>query len=217
MLANLIVPVLNRYDLLNRMIKSIDYPINRLLLIDNGCQYEVGDWPGNEYVQNWYLMSMPSNLGVAASWNLGIKLLPHDHVWTFASNDMWFRPGDLERLSEASRGSLTLSQYYPYWHTFAIGEDVVNRVGLFDERFYPAYFEDNDFKRRVQFAGFPIASLDVAPGHDNSSTLNSDPRFQARNAETFNRNQMLYSRKVAGMDMSFSWSLESRRLGEWLR
>jgi len=33
-------------------------------------------------------LHMPSNLGVADSWNLGIKSFPHDDRWFFASNDM---------------------------------------------------------------------------------------------------------------------------------
>ena len=216
MIPNLIVPVLNRYDLLQRMLDSIDYPIANLLVIDNNPD-SAARTEKPESVERMRWLHLPSNLGVAASWNLGIKLFPHDSMWTFASNDMWFRPGDLERLSQASSGSLTLSQYAPHWHTFAVGETVVGRVGLFDERFYPAYCEDNDFERRVQFAGLPITRLDVAPGHDNSSTLKSDKRFQEKNAETFRRNVMLYKQKSAGMDMGFSWSLKSRRAGEWLR
>jgi GT2 family glycosyltransferase len=216
MLPNLTVPVLNRYDLLERMFESLDYDIQHLLVIDNNPDSR-GQATKPDCVERMTWLHMPSNLGVADSWNLAIKSFPHDDRWFFASNDMWYRPGDLERLSEATTDALTLSQHYPYFHTFAVGEAVIDRVGLFDARFYPAFFEDTDFKRRVELAGLPILTLDVAPGHDNSSTLHSDPRFQARNADTFNRNQMLYSRKVAGMDTSFSWSLESRRLGEWLR
>ena len=216
MIPNLTIPVLNRYDLLDRMMQSIDYPVKHLLVIDNNPHSHQRIKPPR-WVNQMSWLHLPSNLGVAASWNLGIKLFPHDPVWTFASNDMWFRPGDLERLSEAHSGSLTLSQYAPHFHTFAIGENVVSRVGLFDECFYPAYFEDNDMMRRVQFAGLPIVRVDVAPGHDNSSTLYSDPRFTGRNAETFQRNQKLFAHKSAAGDMGFSWSLQSRRLGEWLR
>lgn len=43
MLENLIVPVLNRYDLLERMIASIDYPIKHLLIIDNGASAVLED------------------------------------------------------------------------------------------------------------------------------------------------------------------------------
>jgi len=216
LIANLIVPVLNRYDLLRRMLESIDYPIRDLLIIDNN-PHSSGQEQKPEPVGRMRWLHLPSNLGVAGSWNFGVKLFPHDPVWTFASNDMWFRPGDLELLSTASSDALTLSQHVPHWHTFAVGEAVVDRVGLFDERFYPAYCEDNDFERRVQFAGLPITRLDVAPGHDNSSTLKSDKRFQEKNAETFRRNVLLYKQKSAGMDMGFSWSLKSRRAGEWLR
>ncbi len=217
MIPNLMVPVLNRYDLLRRMLQSIDFPIRDLLIIDNGGKFEDVFEKGELPVKNLRVLMLPSNLGVAGSWNLGVKLFPHDPVWTFASNDMWFRPGDLELLSTASWDALTLSQHVPHWHTFAVGEAVIDRVGLFDERFYPAYCEDNDFERRVQFAGLPITRLDVAPGHDNSSTLKSDKRFQEKNAETFRRNVMLYKQKSARMDMGFSWSLKSRRAGEWLR
>jgi len=38
-IPNLIVPVLNRYDLLRRMLQSIDFPIRDLLIIDNGGKF----------------------------------------------------------------------------------------------------------------------------------------------------------------------------------
>lgn len=215
MLANLIVPVLNRYDLLNRMLSTIDYPIFHLLIIDNGGKLQLNQKP--QHVENMTVLNMPSNLGVAASWNLGIKLFPHDDRWFFTSNDMWYQPGDLQIMQqEATRDALTLSTHFPYFHTFAIGEAVVHDVGLFDECFYPAYFEDSDYLRRCQLADVPIRSLDVGRGHDNSSTLNSDNRFQGRNHETFQRNQQLFTRKSAAVDRGWSWTLESRRRGEWL-
>ena len=83
MLPNLIVPVLNRYDLLQRMLDSIDFPVRDMLIIDNGGELDTVAFP--KPVLNSHVLSMPSNLGVAGSWNLGIKLFPHDSVWTFAS------------------------------------------------------------------------------------------------------------------------------------
>ena len=216
MIPNLIVPVLNRYDLLKRMLASIDYPIRTLLIIDNNPDSR-GMAKKPDTVDDMRWLHMPSNLGVAMSWNLGIKLFPHDDRWTFASNDMYYRPGDLERLSEASSGALTLSDHYPHFHTWAVGEFVINRVGLFDERFVPAFFEDSDFLRRVQTAGLPVRRLDVAPAHDNSSTLHSNPKFQERNQDTFKRNGMLFKRKSAAQDMGWTWTLKDARAGDWLR
>lgn len=217
MLSNLIVPVLNRYDLLNRMLASIDYPIRDLVIIDNGGQFEhLFGRPELEHVDRLTLLTLPSNLGVAASWNLGIKILPHDRVWHFGSNDVVYRPGALEMLSEATEGSLTLSTAFPLWHTFAIGERVIEAVGLFDERFYPAYFEDNDMEHRVKMAGLPVTHLPIDTLHDNSSTLHSNPTFSEHNQRTFLANERLFRQKVAGLDGGWSWSLKRRRAGEWL-
>jgi GT2 family glycosyltransferase len=217
MIPNLIVPVLNRYDLLRRMLASLDYPIRDLLIVDNGGKFEDLFAKDELPVKNLRVFNLPSNLGVAASWNLGIKLFPHDPVWTFASNDVVFEPGALSMLSTASNGSLTLSDRPPYWQTFAVGEDLVDRVGLFDERFYPAYFEDNDFERRVKLAGFPVTKLSLKVRHDNSSTLKADPKLQEANSRTFVRNKKLYMRKELVGDNGWSWTLADRRAGEWLR
>ena len=218
MIDNLIVPVLNRYDLLNRMLLSIDYPIRNLLIVDNGGAYEdLFGRPELESVESVWILTMPANLGVAGSWNLGIKSFPHAKVWTFASNDIIYRAGALKTLSTASWSSLTLSQGFPHWHTFAVGEAVVDAVGLFDERFAPAYFEDNDYLRRVQTAGKPVTKLPIDVAHDNSSTLNSNPKFQAKNQETFKRNLMLHKQKSAAQEMGWSWTLRDTRAGDWLR
>lgn len=217
MIPNLIVPVLNRYDLLHKMLESIDYPVRDLLIIDNGNELGGRLTFKNKHVWSVTVLSLPSNLGVAASWNLGIKLFPHDDRWTFGSNDVVYQPGGLEMLSTATGGSLTLSQDAPHFHTFAVGEDVVKAVGLFDERFYPAFFEDNDFQRRCQLAGVPVVRLPVNATHANSSTLKSEPRYQRRNTETFATNRKLFLNKSAGGNVGWSWTLESRRLGDWSR
>ena len=126
MLPNLIVPVLNRYDLLRRMFQSIHYPIRDLIIIDNGGEFY--DVLHSEFVENVRVLNLPSNLGVAASWNLGIKLFPHDDRWFFASNDIVYLPGALERLSEARRDEITLSDMFPFWHTFSAGVEPLRSV-----------------------------------------------------------------------------------------
>ena len=84
MVPCIIIPVLNRYDLLERAIKSIDYPVAELLIIDNGGQSTLHDYPwfsDRRHVKNYRVWSMPTNLGVAPSWNLGIKATPHAPGW----------------------------------------------------------------------------------------------------------------------------------------
>lgn len=214
MLPNLIVPVLNRYDLLRRMFQSIDYPIRDLIIVDNGGEFY--DVLHSEFVENVHVLNLPSNLGVAASWNLGIKLLPHDDRWFFASNDMVYLPGALQSLSEARRDEITLADVFPFWHTFCVGEEVVKRVGLFDEALYPAYFEDNDYERRAKHAGVNIRSAFVLTEHENSSTINSDSELRRNNQASYMSNSVYYNNKMATNDYGQgAWSLERRRRNAW--
>jgi GT2 family glycosyltransferase len=217
-IENLIVPVLNRYDLLQRMLSSLDYPIAHLLIIDNGASavehsFEL-DVP--ECVEHTTYLPMPANLGVAASWNLGIKSFPYAERWFFGSNDVEFHPGALERLCEARSDEITLSRVFPYWQAFCVGYEAVKRVGLFDEGFFPAYFEDTDYLRRAQHFDVPITKMDIPSHHDNSSTIKSGPGLMDQNARTFSNNSSYHQEKMRTSDYSAGgWDVYRRRLNGW--
>ena len=72
MIPVLIIPILNRYDLLDESLSSIDYPIGDILIINNGKE----NYIPKEKDLNIRVLNLPSNLGVSGSWNLGIKLFP---------------------------------------------------------------------------------------------------------------------------------------------
>jgi GT2 family glycosyltransferase len=213
MLENLIVPVLNRYDLLQRMLDSVDVPVQHLLIIDNGLGTDTLEL-SDRFAKVTHLR-MPANLGVAGSWNLGIKSFPYAHRWFIVSNDVVFQPSALEKLSQARRDEITLTADAPNWQAFALGDEAVTDLGLFDEcGFYPAYFEDNDYMRRAEFAGVNIRKLDIDLHHDNSSTIKSG--YQSKNDKTFYANQRLYQSKVDANDYSpGTYSLEIRRANGW--
>lgn len=214
MIPVMIVPVLNRYDLLQSMLNTIDYPVRDLLIIDNGGELEKLKFP--DFVLNSHVLPLPSNLGVAGSWNLGCKLFPNAHKWVFASNDVTFRAGALERLCDASRDEIALSGVFPWWHTFSVGDGALRRLGLFDEGIYPAYFEDNDFQRRADHFGVPVREVDVIIDHANSSTIKSDPRLEAKNGATFASNREYFEGKVARGDFGEGrWDLDRRRDNSW--
>jgi len=212
MLENLIVPVLNRYDLLQRMLDSVDVLVDHLLIIDNGLgtdTLEISD----KFSKVTHLR-MPANLGVAGSWNLGIKSFPYAHRWFIVSNDVVFAPGDLEKLSQARRDEITLTGSAPHWQAFALGDEAVTDIGLFDESLFPAYFEDNDYMRRADFVGVNIRKLELDLHHDNSSTIKAG--YQSKNDKTFFANQRHYQSKIESDDYSSgSWSLEIRRANGW--
>jgi GT2 family glycosyltransferase len=212
-LENLIVPVLNRYDLLQRMLDSVDVTVDHLLIIDNGLGTDTLEL-SDKFAKVTHLR-MPANLGVAGSWNLGIKSFPYAHRWFIVSNDVVFKPGSLAKLAEARRDEITLTADAPNWQAFALGDEAVMDLGLFDEcGFYPAYFEDNDYMRRAQFVGVNIRKLELDLHHDNSSTIKGG--YQSKNDKTFFANQRYYQSKVDAKDYSpGTYSLEIRRDNGW--
>jgi GT2 family glycosyltransferase len=193
------------------MLNSVDVSVEHLLVIDNG--------PGsnltfNENFKKVTVLDMPANLGVSGSWNLGIKSFPYAQRWFIASNDVVFEPGALERLSQARRDEITLTGDAPYWQAFALGDEAVNDIGLFDESLFPAYFEDNDYMRRAEFVGINIRLVDINLRHDNSSTIKAG--YQQKNEITYFRNQKHYQSKIDTEDYTpGNWSLEIRRVNGW--
>jgi GT2 family glycosyltransferase len=211
--VKLIVPVLNRFDLLKRMIESIDVEATVYVINNSGVEQ---DFEYDNPLVDVHWLELPSNLGVASSWNLGIKMLPFETRWFFTSADCWFRPGDLDLLQTAKRDALTLCDKFPYYQTFAVGDEIVNSVGLFDEALHPIYFEDNDYERRIAHAGLRVDRLALQLGHDNSSTINSDARLSLRNETTFRNNQKYFNQKVdAHMFDEGRWQLQIRRANSW--
>lgn len=194
MIPLLVVPTLTRKDLLYRLLDSIDYPVARLLVIDNGGQDL--QWLQAANVEQISVADLRANLGVAASWNLAIRNgYEHDYV-LIVSDDVIFPPGALEAYAQlASSNRVVLSQTWPHWCAFAIGMQVVSRVGLFDERFYPAYFEDTDYLARLDAAGIETTTGPEVV-HANSSTLQTaGAGFETHNTTSFAHNRDLYEAK----------------------
>jgi hypothetical protein len=214
MLPNLIVPVLNRYDLLRRMFQSINYPIRDLLIIDNGGEFY--DVLHSEFIDNVRVLNLPSNLGRCCDRGILVSNCFHMTIDGFLPQTTWFLPGALERLSEARRDEITLSDMFPFWHTFSVGEEVVRRVGLFDEALYPAYFEDNDYQRRAVQKNVHIRSVSIPTQHENSSTIGADRGLREKNAVSFQNNAIYYNNKMAKNDYGQgAWSLDRRRRNAW--
>ena len=208
----IIIPILNRYDLLENVLESINYPVDNILIIDNGGEYKTN--------RDVTVLNMPENLGMSASWNLGIKLYPKSSYWLFASADTVWGDTALKEIDEHS-GPDKLILTNDSYGCFSVGENVIEKVGLFDEYFYPIYFEDNDFHERVARLcpenTIVSTSIQTAP-ESGSQTINSDEKLRDRNGETFLKNEEYYKYKMSkNFEVSKPWSLSRRREQEWLR
>jgi GT2 family glycosyltransferase len=191
MVPVVVIPVLNRYDLLERCLDSLDFPVDKIIIIDNGGKIEEDClvMPRHSRHGKTYILDMPSNLGVATSWNLGIKMTPFASGWILLTGS-------------------------PEWACAWIGSSVVRDVGLFCEAFHPAYFEDNDYERRAVRLGVNIRKSQDIIMHDNSSTLLSDVGYQAKNSATFNSNHELFKLRNARLDAG-QWDLQRRLDLSW--
>jgi GT2 family glycosyltransferase len=206
--------VVNQFAKADRLLASIDYPVDHLVIVDNsGTAFWNPVKP--EWVANLWVVRVPFGLGLVGAWNLVIKSTPYAPYWLLINDDAWFEPGALQQIADGvDPSTLNFIGTNPEWSGIAIGEKVVETVGLYDERFYPLYFDDNDYERRITNAGFVINRIGAVVHHENSSTLHSG--FQEKNAVSFRNNQLLYETKVAVGDYSEgNWSLAIRRANRW--
>lgn len=205
---------LSRFDLAERLLASIDYPVEHLVIVDNsGTQ----SWQPNkpEQVKNLWLIRVPFGLGLVGAWNLIIKSTPYAPYWVLVNDDAWFEKGALEIIAqEADSETLLFPDIVPDWASIVLGSKIVEEVGLYDERFYPLYFDDNDYERRIRHKGLEIKRIEAKIHHENSSTLKSG--FESQNSVSFSANQRLFDQKVLENDYSEgNWSLKIRKSNKW--
>ncbi len=191
------IPTINRADLLIPTLARYkqDFPGTLIFVVDNGCQ----SFPIlNEFVT---IYPTPTNVGVAASWNFLAQqaFLLHDLPFLWLLNDDVYSGKkenqilDLFNFNEGeqffcSPGSLS---------SFIIGRDLFKKIGPFDEQFFPAYFEDNDYLYRMKLAGCNkrVTSWLSCEEYRNSSSIEKDPSLNRR----FDTNKQYYLAKWGGL------------------
>jgi GT2 family glycosyltransferase len=216
-----VIPVLgfltySKFDLADRLLASIDYPVEHLVIVDNSGRREYSP-KKPDLVQNLWLIQLPFGWGYGGGLNLIVKSTPFAPYWVLVNDDSEFAPGALEKIAEkVDTDAINFLSIMPKWSGFVLGEGAVLKAGLFDERFHPIYFEDNDYERRLEQAGVKAHFIHAALRHDNSSTLASG--FHSQNDLSFHRNHKLFEKKVADQDFSEgNWSLQIRRDNSWER
>lgn len=212
------VPCISRPDLLERMLHSITVDVGETIIIDNGAGVVPLDLRP---------IRLPHNLGVAASWNLIIKLTPKAPWWLISNADVVYAQADLEALCEVMEDPSPAVWTMDGFAAFAINAACVEEVGFFDENYHPAYVEDCDYEYRCKLRHVPIRELPNSIHHDTSSTI-ADDFYAVQNARTYNSNVEYHRHKWGGHlrggerfdipnidgDPAGDWQLDLRRLRE---
>ena len=193
-MIGLIVPVLHNFEGFTRLMESVDLPVMPYV-IDN---YEI-------------------NRGVAAAWNEGLRsamnceyaFIVNDDVTMYRDSmskmigDMQLHNADL--VSAIGGDGLTggfheiVDNGSPDFSCFVVKpKQFVEKFGFFDEKFYPAYFEDNDMRYRIKLAGGKQGvSLGARMKHGVSVTQNWNGE-RVVSHEQFDKNKAYYVSKWGG-------------------
>lgn len=205
---------LKRFDLAERLLRSIDYPVEHLVIVDNSgtCSWNPIK---PDFVVNMWVIRVPFGLGLVGAWNLIVKSTPYAPYWVLVNDDAWFEPNEMKKIPlEVDKEAMNFLNITPQWSGVVLGEGMVDKVGLYDENFYPLYFDDNDYERRIDLAGVAKKNLTVRMGHNNSSTLHSG--FQQKNSVSYSNNQKLHAlRGAEGRIEASVWTLKTRRANRW--
>lgn len=205
------IPTLHCYDKLLDLCAYLASNVNELMpievtVIDNGgCLTDDKIFVSMKNLPIPIRVITPGfNLGVAASWNLLIKELGRCFI---CNDDVLFSAQDIESFLVAATNSpntviFNVADPGNHWSMYFVNRPITwLEMGGFDEKFFPAYFEDNDAYHRLELAGLPckfVETMDFA--HDKSSTLRKgNASYLEKHQQTFSQNAIYYQQKWGGM------------------
>lgn len=218
---------------LPRLARSIDFPITEIVVHqDGGFRHDAEAvlelrriLPVSLVRRVSHFINLP-RAGCAQGWNAGIRRFPSAHYWLISGADVRFPPGSLERIHEAMTAESmkgndsSASVMYPLmacqtaYCFFGITRSAVQRVGLFDENFFPVYFEDNDFNNRAGMHGLQATRMEnifIVHGRDTgiyeSGTLRNyqEQRGWLKTALLGDGKQEFYKLENRSAGMHYYW------------
>lgn len=179
------IATLTRYDLCAKMIESACDGVTRkpdhVVVIDNG-----GNLPasGLHSLKHEVEVLRPGkNLGVGPSWNVLARhcLQSPDDRLLISGDDVELNSDVIDTLVKTME-ECGLDFVFPdsnrsinhtMFSCFMVRSTLFEKVGYFDEKFWPAYFEDNDFQRRMNFVEATYGVSPCGYRHASSATMKS--------------------------------------------
>lgn len=142
-------------------------------------------------------------MSVAGALNKGFDILVSlgcDYI-VYVADDVIVADGDIERVVSKLQEGYWLVVTHCAFAFFGIDPIVLKEVGYWDEGFYPAYFEDNDWLYRIRLRDPDKVALaeDTHSNHIGSVTLKRmSPAEQEQHHVNFRRNRDRYIAKWGG-------------------
>jgi GT2 family glycosyltransferase len=181
------IPTLNRFDILHPclLMYKNDFPQNEIYVMDNGKQKISIN--GIQVIEN------EENIGVAASWNKLLKIIFKNNDHALILNDDIYLGKKLEDIAlsiKKKKFNNLFLRATPDWCAFIMPKSVYEKVGEFDECFYPAYYEDKSYEYRMKLKGIPIIKTPILNPklYQSSQTMVKMPELQ----EISKKNKLKY-------------------------
>lgn len=203
------VPILVDGTKLITHFNTIDIPLKRYFILDNsmGKDPTVQDAIDHiiknkpDHINEIAVCKAYQNTGFSGAVNWIVRQNTDCKHWIITGFDWWVAPGEWQRV-------LNQVDLLPFGAMLGEGNDemcgivlnsmLLNRVGYFDENFFPGYFEDNDYRYRIKLTNTKITSIPLIAKHQTSSTLNSSDKFKQKNNVSFQSNYNYYVSKWGG-------------------
>lgn len=179
------IPTYNRYDLLEPALRkyTADFRETNIYVVDNGQQ----NIPKGAYE----LVKNNNNIGVGATWNQLCSLIFSKFEYALILNDDIYLGRVYQEVVELlSKKRPLFIRATPDWCVFALHKEAYEKVGCFDECFYPAYYEDKSYEYRMKLKGIPTLKHPFLNPitYQSSKTLEKDPTI----FEAAKKNKKLY-------------------------
>ena len=202
-------PILNQYELLPSVLQSLSKGTvvpDKLIIVNNGLnEYQIQKaLLLDNYSFETKVLQPEKNIGVAKAWNMIIKESRDERL--IMNDDILLEKDTLQVLLD-TEGEVVCCEKPSGLNAFAcflIRDSAVEKVGYFDEAISPnyAYYEDNDYKRRMDLLGLSVKRAKCSAEHfmGGSRTMNtlSPSRLQAHHMR-FNLATENYIKKWGGL------------------
>lgn len=154
----------------------------------------------------------PKNLGCGASMNIGLRKIETDNLdyviilspsalFTNSIQDFVDIIEEKEKMEKTEKNYyyLTVANKLTDLHAFAVTKKCVDEVGLYDENFYPVYYDDTDYGYRMSLIGaWRTLCHPSRISQDLGGAVKSDPAIFDLYWKNVNHIHQYYGRKWGG-------------------
>lgn len=135
----------------------------KLIIVNNWDNEEMGKQCDELKEQGAEVINHPENIGCGPAMNIGLRRIESgeiDYCIILSPSAMFTNSvQDFVDIIEAQEKKtkeyyyLTVANHKTDLHAFAVTKRFVDEVGLYDENFYPVYYDDTDICRRMSLIG----------------------------------------------------------------